>query len=239
MARSLRAGTAHRASGELAQHVLETMSAIERSVHEGAFTPVAGTFAMPAQLPADSGADAPYMTRTGGVESADAVAVSGGTGGRTPARRPGWRKAPTAGSSRQTVPTVRRPGARRDGGRLVEPVRAEAAGQQGMNTGRRSHIIWHDPLRPTAQRTYARRRDARRPTAPADIQRALTGRIGTREMSLHSPTRRRRPVRLRRPMPQGQDSRATSGGAVQPLADCPSQAIWSEAAAVTWGDRNG
>ncbi|WP_327350564.1 Gfo/Idh/MocA family protein [Streptomyces sp. NBC_01304] len=53
MAHSLRTGTAHRASGELAQHVLETMSAIERSAREGAFTPVGGTFAVPAPLPAD------------------------------------------------------------------------------------------------------------------------------------------------------------------------------------------
>ncbi|WP_419998712.1 Gfo/Idh/MocA family protein [Streptomyces boninensis] len=53
MARSLRDGSAHRASGELAQHVLETMSAIERSAAEGAFLPVGGDFAVPAPLPAE------------------------------------------------------------------------------------------------------------------------------------------------------------------------------------------
>lgn len=53
MARCLRAGVPHRASGELALHVLETMVAIERSVSTGAFVPVPGGCAVPDALPED------------------------------------------------------------------------------------------------------------------------------------------------------------------------------------------
>ncbi len=53
MARSLRSAAPHRASAELAQHVLETMSAIERSADTGAFTTVGGSFELPAPLPVD------------------------------------------------------------------------------------------------------------------------------------------------------------------------------------------
>ncbi|GAB2591314.1 Gfo/Idh/MocA family oxidoreductase [Streptomyces capparidis] len=53
MARSLRAGVPHRASGELALHVLETMTAVERSASTGAFVPVPGGCAVPEPLPED------------------------------------------------------------------------------------------------------------------------------------------------------------------------------------------
>ncbi len=52
MARGLRAGVPHRASGELALHVLDTMEAITRSVAGGTFEPVGTTFPVPAVLPA-------------------------------------------------------------------------------------------------------------------------------------------------------------------------------------------
>ncbi len=51
MARALRAGTAHRASGELALHVLDTMEAIARSAGGGTFEPVCTTFPVPDVLP--------------------------------------------------------------------------------------------------------------------------------------------------------------------------------------------
>jgi len=50
MARAIRAGTAHRASGELGLHVLETMVAIERSVADHSFEPVRSAFSLPAAL---------------------------------------------------------------------------------------------------------------------------------------------------------------------------------------------
>ncbi len=50
MVRAIRAGTPHRASGELALHVVELMAAIEASAASGAFTDVASTFDMPAAL---------------------------------------------------------------------------------------------------------------------------------------------------------------------------------------------
>ncbi|GAA2138603.1 Gfo/Idh/MocA family oxidoreductase [Streptomyces synnematoformans] len=54
MARALAAGEPHRASGELAQHVLETMAAIERSARAGEFAAVGGTgFTLPPALPGD------------------------------------------------------------------------------------------------------------------------------------------------------------------------------------------
>jgi predicted dehydrogenase len=52
MARALRAGAAHRASGELALHVLDTMEAIARSAAGGTFEPVRTTFPVPDVLPA-------------------------------------------------------------------------------------------------------------------------------------------------------------------------------------------
>jgi predicted dehydrogenase len=53
MARALRAGVPHRAPGELALHVLETMEAIARSASAGAFEPVRTTFTIPDLLAAD------------------------------------------------------------------------------------------------------------------------------------------------------------------------------------------
>jgi len=53
MARALRGGTPHRASGELALHVLETMEAIASSIDAGTFEPVRTTFTVPAGLAAD------------------------------------------------------------------------------------------------------------------------------------------------------------------------------------------
>jgi predicted dehydrogenase len=52
MARSIRAGTPHRASGELAHHVLELMSAITESGERAEFRPIASTTAAPEPLPA-------------------------------------------------------------------------------------------------------------------------------------------------------------------------------------------
>lgn len=53
MARSLRAGTPHRASGELAYHVLELMAAIADSGEHAEFRPIASTLASPEPLPAE------------------------------------------------------------------------------------------------------------------------------------------------------------------------------------------
>ena len=53
MARAIRAGTAHRASGELALHVLDIMEAVARSITGGTFEPVATTFDTPDALPSD------------------------------------------------------------------------------------------------------------------------------------------------------------------------------------------
>ncbi|MGH3416936.1 MAG: Gfo/Idh/MocA family protein, partial [Actinocrinis sp.] len=53
MARALRAGTPHRASGAMAQHVLETMTAISDSADNGAFRSITSTAAMPPLLPDD------------------------------------------------------------------------------------------------------------------------------------------------------------------------------------------
>jgi predicted dehydrogenase len=53
LARALRAGGPHRASGELALHVLDTMEAIADSAAAGAFTPVRTSFDRPATVPAD------------------------------------------------------------------------------------------------------------------------------------------------------------------------------------------
>jgi predicted dehydrogenase len=53
MARALRGGTPHRASGELGLHVLDTMELVERSIAAGAFEPVRTTFSVPDVLAAD------------------------------------------------------------------------------------------------------------------------------------------------------------------------------------------
>ena len=53
MARAIRAGTAHRASGELALHVLDIMEAVARSITGGTFERVATTFDTPDALPSD------------------------------------------------------------------------------------------------------------------------------------------------------------------------------------------
>jgi len=50
MVRAIRNGEPHRASGEMALHVLEVMSAIERSAAASGFEPVASTFGTPAPL---------------------------------------------------------------------------------------------------------------------------------------------------------------------------------------------
>jgi predicted dehydrogenase len=52
LARALRAGAPHRASGELALHVLDMMEAIERSAGAGRFQPVRTTFRPADALPA-------------------------------------------------------------------------------------------------------------------------------------------------------------------------------------------
>jgi predicted dehydrogenase len=53
LARGLRTGAPHRASGELALHVLEILEAIDRSALTGAFEPVLTSFSRPAALPED------------------------------------------------------------------------------------------------------------------------------------------------------------------------------------------
>jgi predicted dehydrogenase len=53
MARALRGGVPHRASGEIALHVLEIMEAIERSISGGSFEPVRTTFSAPDALEVD------------------------------------------------------------------------------------------------------------------------------------------------------------------------------------------
>jgi predicted dehydrogenase len=53
MARALRDGLPHRASGEMALHVLETMEAIAASAETGAFCPVRSSFSVPEAVPAD------------------------------------------------------------------------------------------------------------------------------------------------------------------------------------------
>jgi predicted dehydrogenase len=53
MARGLRSGASHRASGEIALHVLEIMEATGRSITAGTFEPVRTTFTPPAVLEAD------------------------------------------------------------------------------------------------------------------------------------------------------------------------------------------
>lgn len=53
MARALRAGAPHRASGEVAQHVLETMTAIARSAEAGRPLTLDSTCPAPDTLPAD------------------------------------------------------------------------------------------------------------------------------------------------------------------------------------------
>ena len=53
MVRSIRRGQPHRASGEIAQHVLELMTAIERSADDSDFVPVESGFEQPDALPVD------------------------------------------------------------------------------------------------------------------------------------------------------------------------------------------
>jgi predicted dehydrogenase len=53
LVRSIRRGEPHRASGEMALHVLEMMTAIERSGSTAAFEPVESGFDLPAALPED------------------------------------------------------------------------------------------------------------------------------------------------------------------------------------------
>jgi predicted dehydrogenase len=53
MARGVRDGVPHRASGEIGLHVLEIMEAIERSIATSAFEPVRSTFTRSSALPPD------------------------------------------------------------------------------------------------------------------------------------------------------------------------------------------
>jgi predicted dehydrogenase len=53
MARAIRAGLAHRAPGDLALHVLDTMEAVARSITGGTFEPIRTTFDIPDALAAD------------------------------------------------------------------------------------------------------------------------------------------------------------------------------------------
>jgi predicted dehydrogenase len=53
LARALRGGEPHRASGELGLHVLDTMEVIARSIDAGSFEPVATSFTVPDVLAAD------------------------------------------------------------------------------------------------------------------------------------------------------------------------------------------
>jgi predicted dehydrogenase len=53
LARGLRSGAPHRASGEIALHVLEILEAIGRSAATGAFQPVLTSFTRPSLLPED------------------------------------------------------------------------------------------------------------------------------------------------------------------------------------------
>jgi predicted dehydrogenase len=53
LARGLRTGAPHRATGELALHVLEILEAIDRSAETGTFEPVQSSFTRPAALPED------------------------------------------------------------------------------------------------------------------------------------------------------------------------------------------
>lgn len=53
LARGLRSGAPHRASGEIALHVLEIMEAIDSAAATGAFEPVRSSFTKPAVLPED------------------------------------------------------------------------------------------------------------------------------------------------------------------------------------------
>jgi predicted dehydrogenase len=53
MVRAIARGEPHRASGEMALHVLEMMTAIERSASTAAFEPVESVFAVPEALPAE------------------------------------------------------------------------------------------------------------------------------------------------------------------------------------------
>jgi predicted dehydrogenase len=58
MARAIREGRPHRARGELAYHVLDTMLAISEAGESGGFTPVESTTAIPDLLPVDWDPDA-------------------------------------------------------------------------------------------------------------------------------------------------------------------------------------
>ena len=53
MARAIRADRPHRASGELAYHVLDTMISIEEAITTSSFVPVQSTFERQPTLPED------------------------------------------------------------------------------------------------------------------------------------------------------------------------------------------
>ena len=53
LARAIRAGRPHRATGDLAHHVVDVMAAVSESVETGAFVDVTSTVDVPAVLPDD------------------------------------------------------------------------------------------------------------------------------------------------------------------------------------------
>jgi predicted dehydrogenase len=61
MARSIRAGVPHRATGQLAYHVLDTMVAISESVESGTFVDVESSAPASAALPEDWDPAAPTL----------------------------------------------------------------------------------------------------------------------------------------------------------------------------------
>ena len=79
LARAIRAGVPHRASGDLALHVLDTMEAITRSLAGSTFEPVQTTFPVPDVLPAGWDPQA----RTVGLTSGGLTAGGLTTGGLT------------------------------------------------------------------------------------------------------------------------------------------------------------
>ncbi len=88
MVRAIRAGEPHRASGEMALHVLEMMTAIERSAVSAAFEPVESRFAAPAPL--DTRWD-PYVAAELRRGPASASAWSATRSWAGPTRWPGTR----------------------------------------------------------------------------------------------------------------------------------------------------
>ena len=76
LARGLRSGAPHRASGEIALHVLEILEAIDRSARTGAFEPVLTSFTRPAALPEDWDPACPHDRLTS-ISEASMTALRG------------------------------------------------------------------------------------------------------------------------------------------------------------------